>query len=267
MGRLPASGPDPAFPRLGERDRFSFRNPAEADGGLVGVGGNLSPGMLLSAYEQGIFPWFSADDPVLWHSPDPRFVLFPESLHVSRSMAKVLARDYFDLSLDRDFPAVIRACSEADRPGQDGTWITGDMVRSYTELHRLGWVHSCEARLDGRLVGGCYGIRLGAAFFGESMFSFESNASKAAFISLARLLFSDGVRFIDCQVRTDHLGSLGATEIPRTEFLSLLRTALAVRSSPIDDEADRLGDWGKRYPFFGREVASRSKQKRVASSQ
>ena len=250
MRRSPKPGPDPAFPRLGELERFPFRDPAESDDGLVGVGGNLSPGMLLSAYERGIFPWYSEEDPVLWHSPDPRFVLFPGDLHVSRSMSKVLDRGFFELSLDRDFPAVIRACSEADRPGQDGTWITGDMIEAYTEMRRLGWAHSAEARLDGRLVGGCYGIRLGAAFFGESMFSLESNASKAAFISLARLLFSDGVLFIDCQVRTDHLASLGAREIPRSDFLSMLRSALAVRSYPTDDEADRRGDWGLLYPGF-----------------
>ena len=229
---------------------------------LVGAGGNLSPGMLLSAYEQGIFPWYSGGEPILWHSPNPRFIIFPEKLHISQSMHKVLRRRIFDLHLDRDFSAVIRACSEAERPGQNGTWITNEMIDAYIELHRLGWVHSSEAYQEGRLVGGCYGIRLGNAFFGESMFAKVPNSSKAAFLSLAILLFSDGVEFIDCQVHTDHLESLGAEDIPRERFIGLLGTTLSIRTTlvsaegsyPAADEADRRGNWGKRYPKFQNDV-------------
>jgi leucyl/phenylalanyl-tRNA--protein transferase len=210
------------------------------------MGGNLSPGMLLSAYEQGIFPWFGPEDPIFWHSPDPRFVIFPEKLHVSRSMEKILQRRAFEPALDRDFAAVIRSCAETGRAGQDGTWITNAMIRSYTELHRLGWAHSAESYQGGKLAGGCYGIRLGRAFFGESMFSRVSNASKAAFLTLARLLFADGVSFIDCQIPTEHLRSLGGEEISRREFLRLLKKALAGRQAAADS-ADRRGHWGELY--------------------
>lgn len=213
--------------------------------GIGASGGNLSPGMLLSAYEQGYFPWYSAGDPLLWWSPDPRFVLFPEKLHVSSSMKKVLRRGDFEIRFDSAFPAVIRSCSEIERPGQDGTWIVDDMIGAYCALHALGWVHSAEAYRDGALVGGCYGMRLGNAFFGESMFARAPNASKAAFITLALTLFSDGVRFIDCQVPTGHLGSLGAEEVPRRSFIRALGAALAVRG-PLggdSDRADRRGLW------------------------
>ena len=222
-----SSGPDPDFPYLNENQRFSFPNPAEArHNSIVSWGGNLSPGMLLSAYEQGLFPWYSEGEPVIWHSPDPRFVLFPEKLRVSTSMKKVLKRGEFNIHFDRDFPGVITACSKAKRPGQDGTWITGDMINAYTKLHRLGWAHSAEAYFQGELSGGCYGIRMGNAFFGESMFSRRSNASKAAFLTLAGKLFDEGVRFIDSQAYTSHMESLGAVEIGRKEFLALLRETL-----------------------------------------
>ena len=246
----PTAGPDPDFPYLSERDRFRFADPDGSRDGLVGIGGNLSPGMLLSAYEQGIFPWFSEGDPVLWHSPDPRFVLFPDDLHVSASMRKIFKKDVFSVTFDRDFPAVIRACAAAERPGQDGTWITDDMAAAYTALHELGWAHSAETWRDGRLVGGCYGLRLGAAFFGESMFALEPNASKIAFLTLARVLFSDGLSFIDRQVPTSHLASLGARTMPRSDFRAALADALRV---PADarDEADRRGNWGERYPAYG----------------
>jgi leucyl/phenylalanyl-tRNA--protein transferase len=179
--------------------------------------------MLLSAYEQGIFPWYNEDDPVLWQSPDPRFVIFPERLHISRSMEKVLKRGVFRVEFDRDFSQVIKNCAAVERPGQDGTWITEDIVSGYTELYRLGWAHSAEAYLDGALAGGCYGVRLGRVFCGESMFSLAPNASKAAFLTLARRLFEDGAAFIDCQVYTSHLESLGGENIPRSEYLAMLR--------------------------------------------
>jgi leucyl/phenylalanyl-tRNA--protein transferase len=182
--------------------------------------------MLLSAYEQGVFPWYNPEDPLLWQSPDPRFVIFPEKLHVSASMRKILRQGTFSVTFDRDFPAVISACAAVDRPGQGGTWISGDIIAAYTELHRLGWAHSAESWQDGELAGGCYGIRLGKVFCGESMFARRSNASKAAFLSLAQRLFAEGLRFIDCQVPTEHLRSLGGEELGRREFLALLRETL-----------------------------------------
>jgi leucyl/phenylalanyl-tRNA--protein transferase len=183
--------------------------------------------MLLSAYEQGIFPWYNPGDPVLWQSPDPRFVIFPEWLHVSASMKKVLRQGIFTVSFNRDFSGVIAGCAAAERPGQAGTWISGDIIAAYTELHRLGWAHSAESWIDGELAGGCYGVRLGKVFFGESMFARRANASKAAFLSLARCLFDEGVRFIDCQVPTEHLRSLGGREMSRVDFLELLRESLS----------------------------------------
>jgi leucyl/phenylalanyl-tRNA--protein transferase len=217
-------GPDPNFPHLGEHDRYAFPDPNEIGESVIAVGGNLSPGMLLSAYEQGIFPWYNPEDPLLWQSPDPRFVIFPENLHISRSMKKILDRGDFELSFDGDFAGVIRGCAEINRPGQGGTWITDDVISGYTELHKLGYVHSAESRINGELAGGCYGVLTGKVFCGESMFARVSNASKAAFLTLARYLFDTcGVRFIDCQVPTDHLRSLGGEEISRGEFLRLLK--------------------------------------------
>jgi leucyl/phenylalanyl-tRNA--protein transferase len=237
------SGPDPQFPFLTEFDRYDFPPPENCPGDIVAVGGNLSPGMLLSAYEQGIFPWYNPEDPVIWQSPDPRFVIFPEKLHISRSMEKVLRQGEFEIALDRDFARVIRACSSTKRPGQRGTWITADIIRSYTRLHKLGYAHSAESYQDGKLAGGCYGIRLGRVFFGESMFSKKSNASKAAFLRLARILFADDLALIDCQVYTGHLESLGGEEIGRNDYLAILRGNLGFR----EDHADRRGNWGKLY--------------------
>ena len=240
------SGPDPDFPYLGENDRYTFPDPARAKhNSVITWGGNLSPGMLLSAYEQGLFPWYCENDPVIWQSPDPRFVIFPENLHVSSSMKKTLKQKQFDIAFDRDFPAVIKACSEKERPGQNGTWITGDIIKAYTYLHHLGWAHSAEARFEGELSGGCYGIRLGFFFFGESMFSLKSNASKAAFLTLARYLFDDGVILIDCQQQTRHLESLGGVNLSRMDFLDILHKGLDSR--PLNgterDRADRRGSW------------------------
>ena len=221
------SGPDPDFPYLTENERFLFPAPENAKhDSIVAWGGNLSPGMLLSAYEQGLFPWYCEGEPVIWHSPDPRFVIFNGKLHVSRSMEKVLKTKVFTITMDRDFPGVISACSQARRPGQSGTWITSDMIAAYTELHRLGWAHSAEAYFDGKLMGGCYGLRMGNFFFGESMFARKPNASKAAFVTLARQLFDEGVILIDCQQHTHHLESFGAVEISRKEFITLVRESL-----------------------------------------
>jgi leucyl/phenylalanyl-tRNA--protein transferase len=190
--------------------------------GLLAVGGDLSRERLLLAYHSGIFPWFSDDEPPLWWSPDPRFVLFPEELKVSKSMKKVLTSGQFEFRTNTAFDQVIQNCMTVDRPGQDGTWITNDIVAAYTDLHQIGFAHSAEAWQDDQLVGGLYGIRMGNVFFGESMFSRASNASKFAFINWVQLLQAQGVRLIDCQVHTEHLESLGARMISRQEFTGLL---------------------------------------------
>jgi len=219
-------GPDPDFPYLDENKRINFPPPETWDNSIVAVGGNLSPGMLLSAYEQGVFPWYGPEDPLVWQSPDPRMVIFADKLHVSRSMKKLFKKEIFVVSVNRDFDAVIRGCREIDRPGQDGTWISDDIIAAYTEMRRLGWVVSAEAYLDGELAGGCYGIRMGRVFCGESMFARKPNASKAAFLGLASHLFTDGVTFIDCQMPSNHLRSLGGEEISRGKFLELLKQEL-----------------------------------------
>ncbi|MDR2553602.1 MAG: leucyl/phenylalanyl-tRNA--protein transferase [Treponema sp.] len=216
-------GPDPGFPRLNQNQRYRFPDPLKARSSIVATGGNLSPGMLLSAYEQGIFPWYNREDPILWQSPDPRFVIFPETLHVPRTMRRILKRGDFEITLNRDFPAVIRGCAEAPRPGQGDTWITEDIIAGYTELHHLGYVHSAESWRNGKLAGGCYGVLVRGVFCGESMFAREPNASKAAFLTLAGRLFQQGLRFIDCQVPTEHLRSLGGCEISRKDFLHILK--------------------------------------------
>jgi leucyl/phenylalanyl-tRNA--protein transferase len=238
-------GPDPDFPYLSENDRYAFPDPLNCEDDIVAIGGNLSPGMLLSAYEQGIFPWYNPGDPVIWQSPDPRFLIYPEKLHVSASMRKVLRRGEFEIAFDRDFAAVIKGCAEAERPGQGGTWITGEIIDAYTELHRLGWAHSAEAYLDGELAGGCYGIFLGGAFFGESMFARQPDASKAAFLSLARFLFAGGAAFIDCQVPTGHLYSLGGEALSREAFLALLAKTRSLRRPGNSDATDLRGSWEK----------------------
>jgi leucyl/phenylalanyl-tRNA--protein transferase len=199
--------------------------------------------MLLSAYEQGIFPWYNPEDPIIWQSPDPRFVLFPEKLHISQSMKKILRRGDFEITLDHDFAGVINACAAIQRPGQGETWITGDIISAYTALHHLGFAHSAESYQNGELSGGCYGIRLGRIFFGESMFSKKSNASKAAFLTLAEILFADDLAFIDCQVYTRHLKSLGGEEISRNDYLAILRGNLEHRN----EATDRQGNWGALY--------------------
>ena len=220
------AGPDPDFPYLGEADRFFFPPPENWKDNIVAMGGNLSPGMLLSAYEQGIFPWYGPGDPLLWQSPDPRMVIFPHKLHISKSMKKIIERGVYEIAVNRDFTGVIKGCAEAERPGQNGTWITGDIIEAYTEMHRLGWALAAGAYLNGELAGGCYGIRIGSVFFGESMFSRKPNASKAAFLHLAQTLFADGAAFIDCQIPTDHLFSLGGEIMSRDDFIKLLKKTL-----------------------------------------
>lgn len=208
-----------------EPDNLDFppANEALADpNGLLAVGGDLSPERLICAYRNGIFPWYEAGQPLLWWSPDPRTVVAPQGIHISRSMRRFLRRSDFIITFDRDFPAVIRACAEP-RDYTDATWITPSMQRAYIELHRGGHAHSVEVWQAGELVGGLYGVGLGKAFFGESMFSRRSNASKTAFIALAQHLHRLGCELIDCQMPTDHLNSLGAVEIPRGDFLRQVR--------------------------------------------
>ena len=193
--------------------------------GLLCAGGDLSPARILDAYSRGIFPWFSEGDPILWWSPDPRMVLFPDEFKVSRSLGKTLARDIFETRIDTAFPQVMRACAEP-RDGQGGTWILPEMIEAYTQLHALGFAHSVESWRDGQLVGGLYGMALGQVFFGESMFSRETDASKVALARLVERLRERGCRAIDCQQNTGHLASLGAREVPRADFAQLLRESI-----------------------------------------
>jgi leucyl/phenylalanyl-tRNA--protein transferase len=189
--------------------------------GLLAVGGDLSKDRLLLAYRSGIFPWYEGDH-ILWWSPDPRFVLFPSELKISKSMNLLNRKNKFEFSINRSFEKVINNCKTISRRGQESTWITDEVKEAYAHLHELGYAHCAEAWSGGELVGGLYGIRLGNVFFGESMFSKVSNASKYAFIHYVRQLESEAVQLIDCQVYTAHLESLGAKMIPRTLFLQLL---------------------------------------------
>jgi leucyl/phenylalanyl-tRNA--protein transferase len=199
--------------------------------GLLAVGGDLSPTRLLNAYRRGIFPWFNAGDPILWWSPDPRTVLTPDRIHVSRSLAKTLRRGEFEVSLDRAFARVIAGCAAPRRQGE-GTWILPTMARAYERLHRLGCAHSVEVWRDGELAGGLYGVALGRVFFGESMFSFVSDASKVALVHLCQTLAARGFILIDCQMNSDHLARLGAVRIPRGTFSALLDVLCADTGRP-----------------------------------
>lgn len=190
--------------------------------GLLAIGGDLSPPHLLSAYQRGIFPWFGPGDPILWWSPDPRMVLFPEEFRISRSLRKRLIRGEFTFTFNRDFDAVVRSCATAPREGQPGTWIVPAMQQAYRQLHTLGYAHSVEVWQAHTLVGGLYGVALGNVFYGESMFSTRTDASKAALATLATFLAAQKTRVIDCQMHTPHLASLGARLIPRNVFLALL---------------------------------------------
>ncbi len=191
--------------------------------GLLAVGGDLSPERLMLAYKSGIFPWFNEGSLVLWWSPDPRMVLYPERIKVSKSMRKILKNNQFTLTKNTCFQKVIDQCAVAKREGQEGTWITDEMTEAYLKLHEMGYAKSYEVWQDGKMVGGLYGIDLGYVFCGESMFSTVSNASKFAFIQLAEELQQKKYSLIDCQLYTKHLESLGAEEIPRTEFMKILK--------------------------------------------
>lgn len=204
-------------------DELSFPHPQQASSdGLLAVGGDLSVERLLLAYSWGIFPWYTQGDPILWWHPDPRFVLFPDNLKVSKSMRPYFNQQKYRATYDQAFSEVIKACSAVPRRGQDSTWITDDMIAAYEELHAAGFAHSVEVWQGEELVGGLYGIALGRVFFGESMFAKATNASKFGFISLVRNLNQWGFQLIDCQQETSHLASLGAELISRQAFLDIL---------------------------------------------
>ncbi len=227
---------DRSFPYIDETEYFPFPSVERASPeGIVAMEGNLSPGMLLSAYKQGIFPWYSEGEPILWWSPDPRMVLFPEKIHISKSMRRSFKRGSFSFSMDNNFTEVVDSCGGISRKHEDGTWITSEMKDAYTHLHELGYGHSLEVWEDDELVGGLYGLSLGSVFFGESMFSRKTNASKAAFIILAQTLGNIGFSMIDCQLYTPHLESLGAVKIDRKKYLRLLNKGLKTDT--------RRGDW------------------------
>lgn len=211
----------PVF-RLTETLRFPPCHYAEPDG-LLAVGGDLSAERLLLAYRLGIFPWYGEGMPILWWSPDPRLVLFPGELKVSRSMQRTLKRGVFKVTCDRAFDRVIRQCAEVRERQGEGTWLVAEMIEAYRGLHRQGYAHSVESWVDDELVGGLYGVALGRVFFGESMFALRSDASKAAFVNLVHWLSEWGYELIDCQVTTAHLKRFGAREIPRPIFLTLVR--------------------------------------------
>ena len=215
--------------------RIAFPSPRLADpSGLLAVGGDLEPERLLEAYRSGIFPWplLGPRGPMLWFSPDPRLVLYPERFRTSRSLRRELRREPFEVAIDTRFREVIMACAENPRPGQRGTWITGPLIDAFERLHLLGHAHSVECLQGGELVGGLYGVSIGGAFFGESMFTRRSNSSKIALVRLVRCLEQWGYAFVDCQQVTDHMLRFGAQEIPRSRFLEELETALRLPGRP-----------------------------------
>jgi leucyl/phenylalanyl-tRNA--protein transferase len=206
---------------------LAFPSPEEAElSGLLAVGGDLEPDRLLLAYARGIFPWYSEGDPILWFSPDPRMILLPDALRISRRLARVLRQTRLEVRLDTDFEGVIRGCATAKRPGGGGTWITKDMIRAYCRLHEMGYAHAMEAWDQDRLVGGVYGVSLGGFFFAESMFTLRSDASKIALVALVRQLQAWRFDLVDCQIYTDHLARFGAVEWPRRRFLEVLERSL-----------------------------------------
>jgi len=219
-----------------------FPDPDDIKGDLIAVGGTLSVQSLLSAYSRGIFPWYSDDDPILWWSLNPRFVIFPERIHLSGSLKKKIRRNPFELSLDTAFEQVISGCRNTNRPEQEGTWITDEMMEAYIRLHREGYAHSVEAWIDGELVGGLYGVSLGGCYYGESMFTRRSDASKVAFSALAGVLIDSGFGLVDCQQHTRHLASFGAVDMPRNKFLKTLADELR--------KPTFRGNWGKLFPDF-----------------
>ena len=217
------------------RKELVFPPVDEAEDGLVAVGGDLSVERLVLAYSLGIFPWYSEDQPILWHSPDPRFVLTIDRFRVPKSARRAAARHTFQLTMDTRFGEVIEACAVTPRSHEDGTWITDEMREAYVELHRAGLAHSVEATRDGELLGGLYGVSLGGAFFGESMFTRSADASKVALVALVQQLGRWGIGLIDCQIESDHLTRFGAESWPRSRYVAALSLAL---ESPT-----RRGGW------------------------
>jgi len=218
-------------------DTYTFPDPKRATlfDGLLAYGGDLSPKRLLNAYKNGIFPWFNEGDPILWWSPNPRLVLYPNEFKRSKSLKRVIRNKGFEIRLDKDFESVIEYCSSVPRMGQEGTWLTDEMKEAYIKLHYMGFAHSVETYLDNKLVGGFYGVSIGKAFFGESMFSLVPNASKVALSFLSNIFIEKCYDFIDCQVETEHLMSLGARLISQDEFLEQLKEAI--------DKPSDIGSW------------------------
>jgi leucyl/phenylalanyl-tRNA--protein transferase len=217
-----ADFPDPALDEVGE---------------LLAIGGDLEPQRLLAAYAKGIFPWYDETSPILWWSPDPRLVLMPQKLHVSRRLSRFMRQKRLAVTVNMSCPQVIERCAYVQRAGIKGTWLVPEMIEAYTLLHELGYVHSVETWQEGKLVGGIYGLCLGRAFFGESMFHQVTNASKVALVYLVRILDELGVHFMDCQQTTGHLLSFGAQEIPRREFMHRLQQAM--EAEPLSAQAWR----------------------------
>ncbi len=213
-------------------DAFPPANEALAEpNGLLAAGGDLEPERLLAAYRQGIFPWYQEGQPILWWSPDPRAVLWPSGLNVSRSLRRSLRKRGFEFRVDTHFEGVIAACAEPRSYG-GGTWITAEMATAYVRLHRLGWAHSFETWVDGQLVGGMYGVGIGRAFFGESMFTRVTDASKVALVHAVEFLSARGTKLIDCQVASAHTQSLGAVDMPRAQFLPLIAELCGAAAPP-----------------------------------
>jgi leucyl/phenylalanyl-tRNA--protein transferase len=216
-------------------DRLVFPPVHLAEDGLLALGGDLRPERLLLGYTQGIFPWYAENLPILWHSPDPRMVMTTADLVVQRSLRKAIKKRPYEIKMDTAFVRVLEGCATAPRPGQTGTWLIPEMVDAYTKLHELGFAHSIEAWAQGELVGGLYGVSLGGAFFGESMFARAPDASKIAFVATVRQLEAWGITLIDCQVHTEHLERFGAHEVSRADYLEMLRVAL--------DAPTKRGKW------------------------
>lgn len=238
-----------------DRKSVDFPPPRLADAiGLLAVGGDLSVKRLVSAYRSGIFPWFSEGDPVLWWSPDPRLVLYPKELRTPRSLRRMINRHLFDIRFDTAFADVISLCAGVKRKGDPGTWITGEMIEAYTNLHKAGLAHSVEAWQAGKLAGGLYGVAIGRCFFGESMFTLVSNAAKTALVYLTAFLRRHHFKMIDCQMTTDHMLRFGAREIPRQRFLEELDAAVAAPGLDgpwqYAETANATGDGGADQPVY-----------------
>ena len=216
-------------------DRLVFPPVHLAEDGLLALGGDLRPERLLLGYTQGIFPWYAENLPILWHSPDPRMVMMTSDLVVQKSLRKAIKKRPYRITMDTAFGRVLEGCASVPRPGQTGTWLIPEMVDAYTKLHDLGFAHSIEAWQDSELVGGLYGVSLGGAFFGESMFAHAPDSSKIAFVHTVRQLDAWGITLIDCQVHTEHLERFGAYEVSRMQYLDMLRTAL--------DHPTKRGKW------------------------